>query len=64
VKPDAAIFALALERFELDAGEALFIDDLESNVRAAETSGLIGHHFRDALALRSELETFGLLKSA
>jgi len=36
VKPDPAIYALALDRFGLVPGEALFVDDRADNVAAAE----------------------------
>src|SRR5579875_2047899 len=36
VKPDAAIYRLALARFGLAAGEAVFIDDRADNVAGAE----------------------------
>ncbi len=61
VKPDAAIFDLAMRRFGLGAGEALFIDDRQDNVEAAERAGLVGHHFQDAPTLRRTLERAGLL---
>ena len=61
VKPDPAIYALALERFELAPGEALFVDDRAENVEAAERSGFVGHVFRDAPTLREALQGYGLL---
>jgi len=61
IKPDPAIYALALARFGLAPGEALFIDDRQDNVEAGERAGLVGHRFRDAATLRAELERLGLL---
>jgi 2-haloacid dehalogenase len=61
VKPDPAIYALALKRFGLGPGEALFVDDRQENVEAAERAGLAGHLFRDAQTLRAELKATGLL---
>ena len=61
VKPDPAIFALALARFGFKPGEALFVDDRPENVAAGEAAGLIGHVFRDAAALRAVLTEMGLL---
>jgi 2-haloacid dehalogenase len=61
MKPDPAIFALAMERFGLGAEEALFVDDREENVAAAEAAGLIGHHFIDAMTLRQGLERYNLI---
>ena len=61
VKPDPAIYALALERFGLSAGEAVFIDDRADNVAAAEAMGIAGHLFAGAAPLRAELTRRGLL---
>ena len=61
VKPDPAIFALALERFGLAAGEGLFVDDRAENVAAAEAAGFVGHVFHDAARLRPVLVGHGLL---
>lgn len=61
VKPDPAIYRLALERFGLHAAQALFIDDREENVIAAEAEGMRGHLFRDAATLRDELAALGLI---
>lgn len=61
IKPDPAIYALALERFGLAPGEALFVDDRQDNVEAGEQAGFVGHRFEDAATLRATLEGFGLL---
>ncbi|MGC6330411.1 HAD family hydrolase [Rhizorhabdus sp. FW153] len=61
VKPDPAIYRLALDRFGLAPHEAIFIDDRDDNVRAAEALGIAGHHFQGAIPLRTELERRGLL---
>jgi 2-haloacid dehalogenase len=61
VKPDAAIYQLALSRFGLAPGEAIFIDDSLRNVEAARENGFVGHHFADAAALRKTLTKLGLL---
>jgi len=61
VKPDPAIYRLALDRFGLAPHEAIFIDDREDNVRAAEALGIAGHHFQGAIPLRVELERRSLL---
>lgn len=60
-KPDPAIFRLARDRFGLEAGEGIFIDDVEANARAAAATGFVGHHFRDAPTLRAELAGYYLL---
>ena len=62
VKPDPAIYALALRRFGLQPGEAIFIDDNLDNVISARANGFAAHHFRDAKSLRIELNDPGLLE--
>lgn len=47
VKPDAAIYRLILDRYDLKPEESLFIDDLEPNVRAAQALGIHTVHFTD-----------------
>lgn len=61
VKPDPAIYALALDRFGLQPGEAIFIDDNEDNIVSARANGFFGHHFTDAAKLRAELVALNLL---
>lgn len=60
VKPDPAIYRLALERFGLAADEALFIDDRDDNIAGAESVGIAGHVFRDAATTRLWLREQGL----
>jgi 2-haloacid dehalogenase len=61
MKPDAAIYRLALHRFGLPPGEGLFVDDRIENVEAAEANGFVGHHFIDAPTLRADLTARSLL---
>ncbi len=42
IKPDPAIFSYALETFNLDPSECVFIDDQQVNVRAATSCGIYG----------------------
>ncbi|HEU4960689.1 MAG TPA: HAD family phosphatase [Sphingomonas sp.] len=60
VKPDAAIYRLALDRFGITARDAVFIDDNRDNIAGAESVGLAAIHFTDAGALRRELAELGL----
>ncbi|HZR33429.1 MAG TPA: HAD family phosphatase [Terriglobales bacterium] len=62
VKPDPRIFQLLLERFAIDAKSAVYIDDVESNVKAARALGMYGIRFTDAAALRRDLVNLGLLR--
>jgi len=61
VKPDAAIYRLALARFGLEPHEAVFIDDNAANVAGAEALGIRSIHFTDVDATRRELAAAGLL---
>ncbi len=61
LKPDAAIYRLALDRFGLKADEAIFIDDNAANVAGAEAMGIRSVLFTDSRALRAELADAGLL---
>ena len=61
VKPDPAIYALALRRFGLKPGEGLFVDDRLENIESAAANGFIGHHFKDVGTLRGALNDLSLL---
>ncbi len=61
LKPDPAIYQLALERFDVAAGQCLFVDDRHENIAAGEALGIKGHHFQDAAGLEKELNMLGLL---
>ncbi|WP_411290450.1 HAD family hydrolase [Sphingorhabdus sp.] len=62
MKPDPAIYALALERFGLQSGEAIFIDDNHDNVVSARNNGFAAHYFTDAASLRTELVALNILR--
>ena len=61
LKPDAAIYAAAVERFGLDPSTTWFVDDNKANVDAAIACGWNGHHFIDPADLRPALTEAGLL---
>jgi 2-haloacid dehalogenase len=61
MKPEPAIYELALKRFGLQSGEAIFIDDNLDNVTGARANGFVAHHFTDACSLRTELAEYGLV---
>ncbi|MEA3015238.1 MAG: 2-haloacid dehalogenase [Sphingomonadales bacterium] len=61
LKPDPAIYYLALDRFGLKPADALFVDDREINVEGALAVGMAAHLFTDAPGLRARLEAEGLL---
>jgi glucose-1-phosphatase len=60
LKPDAAIYKLALAKCGLVAARTVFIDDLEVNVAGARQVGLHAIQFQDACQARAELTKLGL----
>jgi 2-haloacid dehalogenase len=61
VKPDAAIFNLALHRFGIAPSSAIFIDDVRDNVDAAASVGFHTHRFITPDRMRTALEQSGLI---
>jgi 2-haloacid dehalogenase len=61
IKPDPRIFHACVERYDLDPGRTLFIDDSAANVASARGEGLVALRFTGAPDLRAELEERGLL---
>lgn len=61
VKPDRAIYELALARFGLSPEGVFFVDDSAANVAGARTVGIHAVLFTDAPALRRDLVAAGLL---
>ncbi len=62
LKPDPAIYRLAIERFGVAPDACLFVDDRPENVVAAEAQGMRGHVFAGADGLERELRGLGLLE--
>jgi putative hydrolase of the HAD superfamily len=58
-KPDAAIFALAAERFGAAPEELVFLDDHPPNIEAARAAGWRALHFTDAARAERELRELG-----
>ena len=46
-KPDRCIYALALERLQIQPAEAIFVDDVEGNVEGARAIGMTGLCFEN-----------------
>jgi 2-haloacid dehalogenase len=55
IKPQAAIYNLTLDRYQIDPNTAVFIDDRKSNVDGAIASGMKGIHFQSPEQLKNEL---------
>ncbi len=60
MKPDPVIFELALARVGVPAEEAVFVDDLQVNVTAAQHAGLHATRFRGLAPLRKWLRGLGV----
>jgi len=56
MKPEPEIFVHLLRRYELTAGDTVFIDDLGPNVQSAQAVGLLTVLFRDVQQCENELE--------
>jgi 2-haloacid dehalogenase len=61
IKPDARIYRVLLERYGLQAGSTLMIDDSPRNIEAARALGMPTVLFESPEALRRELEEAGVL---
>jgi FMN phosphatase YigB (HAD superfamily) len=56
LKPEPAIYRLALETAQVPAEEALFVDDSAANIEGCEAVGMKGLLFRDAAQVMREIE--------
>lgn len=59
MKPDAAIYHLALDRFGIAAADAVFVDDRQANVDGAAAVGMHALLFTGATQLRADLRALG-----
>ena len=60
-KPFPEFYQILLDRYQIDPGKAIFIDDVPRNLQGAEVLGIKGIHFQSPGQLRTELKTLGLL---
>ena len=63
-KPDPAIFQLALQRFGIEAADAVFLDDHLANVDAARALGLGAVLFEHATQAEAKLRELGVALDA
>ncbi len=56
IKPDPAIYQLLLKRYDLNASQCVFIDDLEKNIQAGKEQGINGIQFISREQVIEELE--------
>ncbi len=60
-KPEPEVYHIALDRLNIQPGQALFVDDLQRNTDAAGKLGIPSIVFTTADALREELQNRGIL---
>lgn len=60
-KPDHRIYKLILDRYKINAPNALFIDDNLKNIKAAIECDIHGIHFTSPEKLRNDLKKYGVL---
>jgi 2-haloacid dehalogenase len=60
-KPNPAFYQLLLDRYNAKAEEALFIDDNQRNILAAQKLGINSIHFSSAEQLKAELENLRVI---
>jgi glucose-1-phosphatase len=60
MKPAAAYYEMALQKFDIDPSNAVFIDDLKENVEGAVRAGIAGVVFRNRNQLVQELQKLGV----
>lgn len=56
MKPDAAIYRIALDRLGVQPGEAVFIDDMQHNIIGAQAVGMYGVQFKDREQVLRDLD--------
>lgn len=55
-KPEAKIYLLALEKAQVKAGEAVFVDDVSANIEACQQVGMQGILFKDPQEAMNQLK--------
>lgn len=60
LKPDPAIFSLAVEKFGIAAPETVFFDDVLANVEGAKSVGMEARVFTTAAHCAEDLRTLGV----
>jgi putative hydrolase of the HAD superfamily len=59
-KPDKRIYLEALKRLKVKPNEAIFIDDMEVNVKGARKVGINAIHFKGIKGLKRDLKRYGI----
>jgi FMN phosphatase YigB (HAD superfamily) len=62
-KPDPLVFRNLLARYQMDAADVFFTDDLAENVRGARSVGITAHRFTSAKRLSRAIERFAKVRA-
>jgi HAD superfamily hydrolase (TIGR01509 family) len=54
-KPDPRIYHLILDKLGVEASQAIFVDDFQANVDAANALGMHGVSFKNSLQARQDV---------
>ena len=60
-KPDPRIYQILIDRYDIQPGKSIFIDDTRINVEIAVDLGFQTIHFLSANQLQEELQKLGLM---
>ena len=60
IKPQPEIYNLILERYDIEASSAVFIDDSLKNITGCEACGINGIHFKSPKQLAKDLAAMGV----
>lgn len=60
IKPDNKLYQVLIDRYSINPGESLFIDDNAANIQAAKELGFQTIHLPEGTNLEKELSKFGV----
>ncbi len=63
IKPDAKIYNILLDRYQLIANESLFIDDNKDNIDTANKLGFNTIHLKEETNLKEELKRLAIIQN-
>ena len=61
MKPHREIYDILLDRYDISASEAVFIDDNAANVAGAQQAGLSALRYTDTETLITDLQGLGVI---
>lgn len=60
IKPEPEIYKALLEKYNIISEESVFLDDIETNIKAAQAFGINTIHFHDLKQAKEELRASGV----